>query len=111
MLDDRSFADESTGLVYQNLRGRLDEFLDADAVVYWGDFMHMAFYLQVNIDTLTKSMGICSVDEAHDLVYRNLLLSGQPDNVMSRVMSFGTTLSFNPDPPSLMRGPSRSLFS
>jgi hypothetical protein len=95
MLDDGSFADESTGLVYRNLRGRLDEFLDADAVVYWGDFMHMAFYVQANIDILAKTMGICSTAEAHDLVYRSLLLSGQPDDVMSRVMSFGTTLNFN----------------
>lgn len=95
LTDDGSFADHSTGLVYRNLRGRLDEFLAADAVVYWGDFMHMAFYLQANVDTLVSAMGVCSTEEARDLVYRTLLLDGQPDDVMSRVMSFGTTLNFN----------------
>jgi hypothetical protein len=95
LLDDGSFADEGSGLVYRNLRGRLEEFLDADAVVYWGDFMHMAIYRQVNVDILSTTMGVCSATEAREVVDRALLLAGQPDGVMSRVMSFGTTLSFN----------------
>ncbi|WP_435736842.1 hypothetical protein V5D56_19065 [Cellulosimicrobium sp. PMB13] len=95
VLDDGSFADEGTGLVYRNLRGRLDEFLDADAVVYWGDFLHMAFYLEANVDTLSRRMGITSRAQAREIADRTLLLAGQSDDVLARVMSFGTTLSFN----------------
>ena len=93
---DGAFRDDRTGLVYQNLRGRLDEFLDAGAVVYWGDFMHMQFYLNATVDILTKKMGtFADRNSAWDFVYRHLLLRGQPPGVLDRVLSYGTTLSFN----------------
>lgn len=93
---DGSFVDDSTQITYRNLRGRFDEFLDADAVVYWGDFMHMAFYLEANVDILTNRMGL--IDDpatAWDQVYRTLLLRGVDDEHLSRVISYGTTLNFN----------------
>lgn len=91
-----AFKDDRSGLTYQNVRGRLDEFLDADAVVYWGDFMHMQFYLSAHVDILTKKMRAFSDrSTAWDSVYRHLLLRGQPDEVLDRVVSFGTTMSFN----------------
>ncbi|MGC0250096.1 polysaccharide pyruvyl transferase family protein [Pseudactinotalea sp. Z1748] len=90
------FLDDSTQITYQNLRGRFDEFLDADAVVYWGDFLHMAFYVESNVDILTNKTGLISdVTEARDHVYRTLLLRGVADEHLSRVISYGTTLSFN----------------
>ncbi|GAA4161122.1 hypothetical protein GCM10022286_18190 [Gryllotalpicola daejeonensis] len=90
------FFDSDTGLTYRNLRGRIDEFLDADAIVFWGDFLHMAEYVEMNADILHRHMRIFDdLDAARDYAERHLLLKGQSDEVLRRVMSYGTTLGFN----------------
>lgn len=90
------FLDEVTGVSYEKVRGRLDEFLDARAIVFWGDFLHMAVYLRDNVDVLTRRMRTFSAtSDAGHFVSQYLLLKGQQDDVLSRVLSFGTTLSFN----------------
>jgi hypothetical protein len=92
----REFLDADTGLRYQNLRGRLDEFLDAEAIVFWGDFLHMAEYLAMNADILTRHLRLFDdLDVARDYAERHLLLKGQSDEVLRRVVTYGTTLGFN----------------
>lgn len=90
------FFDPDTGMTYRNLRGRLDEFLDADAIVYWGDFLHMAEYVEMNADILHRHLrAFDRLEDARDYAERHLLLKGQADDVLRRVMSYGTTLGFN----------------
>ncbi|MFC4243702.1 hypothetical protein ACFOYW_09980 [Gryllotalpicola reticulitermitis] len=91
-----SFYDEESGLTYRNARGHLDEFLSADAIVFWGDFLHMKSYLGITADVLTRRTGVLTDPaEARDLVERHLLLKGQNASVLNRVISYGTTLAFN----------------
>jgi hypothetical protein len=94
--DDGTFLDHDSELTYELVRGRLDEFLDARCVVYWGDFLHMAVYQRHMTHVLTHRTGVYADEaEASDAVARHLLLRGQPRSTLDRVLSYGTTLSFN----------------
>lgn len=91
----RSFADPDTGLTYRLLRGHLDEALAADAVVFWGDFLHMAVYVEQTADVLHRRMGVvpdavAGWSEAAEAY----LLHGRED-VLRRTLSYGTTLAMN----------------
>lgn len=92
---DDGFVDDATGLTYQCVRGRLNEFLEADAVVYWGDFLHMASYIDQTADVLSRRMDAMPRVDAEQIAADTLLLEGQPDDVLARTISFGTTLGFN----------------
>lgn len=78
-LGEGAFGDETSGLSYRLARGRLEEFLDADAVVYWGDFHHMSVYLDQTADVLHRRMGVASRQEANAIAADFLLLRGQPE--------------------------------
>lgn len=93
--DSEIFHDDLTGLFYEPLRGRLAEFLDADAIVFWGDFLHMNVYLQQTVDVLRRRMGLPSSQANRDVVARYLLLQSQDDATLSKTITFGTTLSLN----------------
>lgn len=90
-----TFRDPDTELTYRPLRGHLDEFLSADAVIYWGDFHHMAVYQRHTVDVLTRRMGLDLNGFGADFVARHLLLRGQSRQTLDRVLTFGTTLMFN----------------
>ncbi|WP_143780755.1 hypothetical protein [Ornithinimicrobium sp. CNJ-824] len=87
--------DETSGLTYRLARGHLEEFLQADALVYWGDFHHMAVYLDQTADVLHRRMSVGSREEASAIAADFLMLRGQPREVLSRAVTFGTTLAFN----------------
>jgi hypothetical protein len=90
------FADSDSELIYRPMRGHLDEVLDADCVVYWGDFLHMAVYQRQTADVLTRRMNAyASAEQAEEVTAQHLLLRGQPAETLSRVLSYGTTLSLN----------------
>ena len=87
--------DEFNRISYRLLRGNLAEFLDADAVVYWGDFLHMRVYLSMTLDVLGRRMGLGPEVADEEWVARCLLLRGQTDAALGRTLSFGTTLSLD----------------
>ncbi|GAB3392832.1 hypothetical protein GCM10027568_20870 [Humibacter soli] len=90
-----TYLDPDTGMTYQSLRGRLDEVLNADRVVFWGDFMHMAVYQHHMSDVLARRIGLCSEEEADELVANVQLLRGSDAPALGRVLSYGSTLSMN----------------
>jgi len=90
-----SYLDPDTGMTYRSLRGRTDEVLSADRVVFWGDFMHMAVYQHHMSDVLARRIGLCSEAEADELVANVQLLRGSDPPALSRVLSYGSTLSMN----------------
>ncbi len=93
---DGRVTDSVSGLTYEIGRGRLEEVLDADTVVFWGDFHHMAVYLQHTAHVWAERIDAgLSEREAQTLAARHLLLDGVPERDLSRVISYGTTLSFN----------------
>ena len=87
--------DEFNRIGYGLLRGNLAEFLDADAVVYWGDFLHMRVYLSMTLDVLGRRMGLGPEVADEEWVARCLLLRGQTNAALGRTLSFGTTLSLD----------------
>lgn len=93
---DGSFVDDDTGMTYRGLRGHLDEFLAGDAVVYWGDFLHMAVYQRQVAHVLRERCRIVDGVEASErYARRHLLLSETPASSLARVVTYGTTLGFN----------------
>ena len=50
-----TYHDPDSLITYQSIRGRLDEALSADRVVFWGDFMHMAVYQHHMADVLARA--------------------------------------------------------
>lgn len=92
---DGQFLDETSVMTYWLARGQLDDFLDADAIVFWGDFHHMAVYQRQTVDVLCRRMRVMDRSDAERLTAQFLLLRGQPREVLERVLTFGTTLGFN----------------
>lgn len=95
LLASPTYHDPDSLITYQSIRGRLDEALSADRVVFWGDFMHMAVYQHHMADVLARRIGVCSRAEADDLVARTLLLRDADAHTLDRVFSYGSTLSMN----------------
>ncbi len=94
--EDGRVTDTVSGLTYEIGRGRLEEVLDADTVVFWGDFHHMAVYLEHTAHVWTQRIDTgLSAHEAQALAAQHLLLDGVPDRDLDRVVSYGTTLAFN----------------
>ncbi|WP_076261504.1 hypothetical protein [Intrasporangium flavum] len=103
-LDDHRVRDTDTGLTYELARGRLEEVLDADRVVFWGDFLHMAVYLEHSAHVLTDRIGLpLDADAALRLTGQHLLLTDAGPDVLGRVVTYGSTLAFNM--PGDYRGP------
>lgn len=88
--------DPSTGLDYRNLRGNLTEAVNADVVVFWGDFLHMAPYQAETARILSEEIRCtASAGDAERMVADHLLFDRQSDEVLARTASFGTTLGLN----------------
>jgi len=93
--NEEEFYDSDTELIYRSARGRLDQVLDADHIVYWGDFLHMAVYQSHTADVLSRRIGACTQAQAKELVAQTLLLRGVDDEVFDRVLTVGSTLCMN----------------
>jgi hypothetical protein len=89
------YEDQDTATTYRSLRGRLEEVLSGDRVVYWGDFMHMAVYQRQMADVLSRRIGLCPPAEAEDVVAKTLMLRDADESVLAQVLSYGSTLSMN----------------
>ena len=90
-----SYRDPDSLIAYQSIRGRLDEAFSADRIVFWGDFMHMAVYQRHMADVLARRIGVCSREEADELVARTLMLRDADEGTLGRVFSYGSTLGMN----------------
>jgi hypothetical protein len=87
-------AAASSGLVCRSLAGREDRerFLAGDRILFWGDFLHMAQY----VDALAViDRRLHPEDGTRAEVRDHLLLADAADDVLARTCSFGTTLLFN----------------
>lgn len=89
------FLDELTGLVYRDAAASPDEFLAADHVLYWGDFLHMATYQDQAAHVLHRRIGRLTESEARHLVATVFMLDGVAPHVRERAVSYGSTLLFN----------------
>lgn len=88
--------DLDSGLGYHLVRGREEEFADADLLLYWGDFHHMSTYQRSTVDVLTRELAApLTVHDAAEQARRVLLQEGAGADVRARTLSYGTTLMMN----------------
>lgn len=88
--------DLDSGLDYHLVGGREEELADADLLLYWGDFHHLATYQRSTVDVLTHELARpLAARDAAEQARRVLLQEGAGADVRSRTMSYGTTLGLN----------------
>ncbi|OLZ68852.1 hypothetical protein AV521_18715 [Streptomyces sp. IMTB 2501] len=81
---------------FHELTEHLDSLRDHDAVVFWGDFLHTRHYLAQDATNRLLDFGIAEDrDAARALLHRTLLLADQPDELLSRTLSYGGTILHN----------------
>lgn len=102
LLADRPEAERAEAAARQKLpfeyrcaRGRMDEIYSSDAIIYWGDFLHMAPYQQIVGRRLAQAGVTRDREEAAKLASEFFFLSEAPDEVLGKAVLFGGTLLFN----------------
>ena len=82
----------------QELHGNLDRALDAERVLFWGDWLQTTRFHESIVrgfpngfDPATTASGVTATEQ----VRRHLILSGQPDDVLQRVGIVGSTTALN----------------
>ncbi len=80
-----------TGITYGSAVSDFDRVVDGDVLVFWADFLHMAQYLR----TLERLIEAGGINVPVEIIRRLLLLTEADDALLSRTISFGTTLLFN----------------
>ncbi|HOX62648.1 MAG TPA: polysaccharide pyruvyl transferase family protein [Verrucomicrobiota bacterium] len=88
-------AREALPFAYHSCRNRLPALAAGRAVIFWGDFLHMAHYRQQLARRLvalgitpTLAEGIAAVDQ-------HFFLADSPDGMLNQTLAFGGTLIFN----------------
>ncbi|MFJ5994150.1 hypothetical protein [Streptomyces sp. NPDC092370] len=81
---------------FRPLAEHLDSLRDHDAVVFWGDFLHTRHYLAQDATNRLLDFGF-AVDrnDARGQLNRALLFADQPDEVLTRTLSYGGTILHN----------------
>lgn len=83
-------------LHYRRLLDRRDELLACDAIVFWGDWTHMALYCRsIVAPSLAVLKIVADEREAIELMRAYFFLADQPKAVLQKTISFGETLIFN----------------
>jgi hypothetical protein len=72
-----------------------DFFSSKKIILFWGDFLHMFQYHQTVASTLYQRKYFQTSEEALQRVYNVFLLADQDTEVLSRKITFGSTLLFN----------------
>lgn len=93
----RSYVDPSAlPFVWLPLVEHFDDVCRHDAIVLWGDFLQARHYfVQDAAERLIRSDPRRSTEQALSLLYRCLLFSEAPTDVLKRIVIFGSTILFN----------------
>ncbi len=79
-------------ITYLDGAPRFDEILESDVIVYWGDFLHASYYHR-DLTRLLMRAGLVLESSDGLSLCRKWFLQGQsPDSVLSKVLSFGTSM-------------------
>lgn len=82
--------------VWLPLIEHFDDLCRHDAIVLWGDFLQARHYfIQDAVERLIQSDPRRSTEQALALLYRCLLFSDAPTDVLKRIVIFGSTILFN----------------
>lgn len=93
----RSYVDPlALPFVWRPLVEHFDDVCRHDAIVLWGDFLQARHYfLQDAVERLVRADPSRSTEQALSLLYRCLLFSEAPTDVLRRIVIFGSTILFN----------------
>ncbi|MFF5404227.1 polysaccharide pyruvyl transferase family protein [Streptomyces misionensis] len=81
---------------FRSLIDEVDDLREHDAVVFWGDFLHARHYLAQDATNRLLDFGFAADrGAARALLNRTLLLADQPDELLSRTLSYGGTILHN----------------
>ncbi|CAK7287764.1 polysaccharide pyruvyl transferase family protein [Streptomyces misionensis] len=81
---------------FRSLIDEVDGLREHDAVVFWGDFLHARHYLAQDATNRLLDFGFAADRAAaRALLNRTLLLADQPDELLSRTVSYGGTILHN----------------
>ncbi|QLI99834.1 polysaccharide pyruvyl transferase family protein [Streptomyces sp. NEAU-sy36] len=81
---------------FRSLIDEVDDLREHDAVVFWGDFLHARHYLAQDATNRLLDFGFAEDrGAARALLNRTLLLADQPDELLSRTLSYGGTILHN----------------
>ncbi|MGK5696139.1 hypothetical protein ACSNOJ_25160 [Streptomyces sp. URMC 128] len=81
---------------FHPLTEHLDSLRDHDAVVFWGDFLHTRHYLEQDATNRLLDFGFAEDRAAaRNLLNRTLLFADQPDELLTRTLSYGGTILHN----------------
>lgn len=83
-----SYMGTDTG--FETIIGNEESLLEADNIVYWGDFLHMDHYHQRKAKQLSEQKLYSSFEEALEQVQKVLLLKNMSKDYKQKVISFGT---------------------
>lgn len=73
-----------------------DDVCRHDAIVLWGDFLQARhYYVEDAVNRLIRSNARLSASDALALLYRCLLFSDAPPDVLAKIVIFGSTILFN----------------
>ncbi|HUS24774.1 MAG TPA: polysaccharide pyruvyl transferase family protein [Candidatus Binatia bacterium] len=94
-LRDEFLGRQRLPVTMEGARDRLHQLHEADAVVYLGDFTHMAFHQRVVAARLVAQHLVESPAQAEALTARFHFLVDAPDAALARVVVLGGTLQFD----------------
>jgi hypothetical protein len=90
-----SRSTEAGGISYSTIPSGDDFFKSKQAVIYWGDFLHMRQYHETVARKLVASHIYDNLDQAQARVRQVLLQSDQKVEILAKTLAFGGTLLFN----------------
>jgi len=88
-------AREVVPFEYKACRDRLEELSAGRAIIFWGDFLHMAHYRDQVARRLLGFGMAASLAEAIAVVDRHFFLAESPASVLGKTLAFGGNLLFN----------------
>ncbi|HTB86070.1 MAG TPA: hypothetical protein VK742_20660 [Candidatus Sulfotelmatobacter sp.] len=92
---EEKIAREASPVQYECLRRNVDEAFAASAVIYWGDFFHMAHYREQSARWLVSVDKNLSPADALKVVDQCYFLDGAGSGLFARTLAYGGNLLFN----------------
>ena len=91
---DREFS-ERIPIAYERLLGSLDKVIRSDAIIFWCSWLHSPLFYDYNKHLLLQLSLASSERQAADIIDSHIYLMGQPDEVLTKSLSFGQNFLFN----------------
>jgi hypothetical protein len=92
-IDKLGYTKQETHQEYLPLSEHIDAVWNSDMIVYWGDFLHSKPYWETDLaGWLVRDAVSPSRDAAIELIYRAFMLEDAPNEVLRKVVVFGSTI-------------------